>query len=398
MTLAGADTRQSSFVLLAVATLALALDVGVARFTYGVVLPAFARDLALSLTGAGLLGTAHLVGYLLGTLASPALNARLGAHALCRASHLAFAAAMLACGMTSDVTVMAIARLVTGLGAGAGVFAIFLIVFDAVAPARRPAAGALVWSGIGVAIIVSGLLSAPILVDGAWRWSFIVPAGLALTVALLMPRTELAARARPPAAGTPPSRLAALVSARWLFLIAAYFLFGAGYISYATFAGVLLKEIGLSAAGITGFWVMYGVASMLGAGVAAVLLSGATARRIAVSAALGCGALGALLGVQGGGWVYAASTLVGLGLVASPTTITYLIRARTSDAAYPFFFTIGTASLGLGQLTSPAVGGLLADAFGPTAIGWFAAALYGAGMLAAAADGVVGRTVRSSEI
>src|SRR5690349_563322 len=201
MTPAGVAMRQSSVLLLAVATLALALDVGVARFTYGVVLPAFARELQLSLTGAGLLGTMHLIGYLLGTLASPALNARLGPHGLCRASHLAFAGAMLACGLTSDLTVMAVGRLVSGLGAGAGVFAIFLIVFDATAPARRPAAGALVWSGIGVAIIASGLLSGPLLADGAWRWSFIVPAGLGLAVALLLPQTSLSARAQPTAAG-----------------------------------------------------------------------------------------------------------------------------------------------------------------------------------------------------
>src|SRR5437879_1192294 len=39
------------------------LYVGVARITYGVALPAFARDLQLSLTAAGLLGTLHLNGY-----------------------------------------------------------------------------------------------------------------------------------------------------------------------------------------------------------------------------------------------------------------------------------------------------------------------------------------------
>ena len=66
----GVAAQNSSFVLLAVAMLAIGLDVGVARITYGVVLPAFARDLQLSLTAAGLLGTLHLIGYLLGTLAS----------------------------------------------------------------------------------------------------------------------------------------------------------------------------------------------------------------------------------------------------------------------------------------------------------------------------------------
>ncbi|MBV8166440.1 MAG: YbfB/YjiJ family MFS transporter [Alphaproteobacteria bacterium] len=378
--------------MLTVAALAVGLDVGVARFTYGVALPAFARDLQLSLTAAGLLGTAHLVGYLLGTLASPTLNARLGAHRLYRASQLVFAAAMLACGLTVDVTTMAVARVVTGLAAGSGVFAIFLIVFDATAPARRPAAGALVWAGIGVAIIASGLASAPIVEGGAWRLSFIVPAGLSLALALLMPRTQPAARASSPAAIAAPSRRAELASVRWSFLFVAYFLFGAGYISYATFAGVLLKSLGLSMREITGFWVMYGAASMIGAALGATLLSAGATRRIALSAALGCGALGAALGVHGASWsVFAASTLVGLGLVATPATITFLIRSRASDATYPFFFTVGTAMLGLGQLVSPAIGGLLADWLGPPVIGWFAAALYGAGMLAAAADGFVSR-------
>jgi predicted MFS family arabinose efflux permease len=385
----GVAAQNSSFVLLAVAMLAIGLDVGVARITYGVVLPAFARDLQLSLTAAGLLGTLHLIGYLLGTLASPTLNAKVGALALCRASHFVFACAMLVCGLASDVTTMAAGRFVAGLAAGFGVFSIFLIVFDATEPEKRSAAGSLVWSGIGVAIVASGLACGPILDGGAWRLSFIVPAILALAVAVLIPRTASAARAQPKAADASPSRLAELTSARWIFLIAAYFLFAAGYISYSTFAGVMLKGIGLSSGGVTWFWVMYGASSIAGAALGAALLSGGFARRIALSAALGSGAIGSLLVVHGeNGSVFAASSvLVGLGSVATPAIVTFLIRNRTNDAAYPFFFTVGTASLGLGQLSGPAVGGLLADWFGLSAIGWFAAASYGAGMLAAAADG-----------
>jgi predicted MFS family arabinose efflux permease len=385
----GVAAQNSSFVLLAVAMLAIGLDVGVARITYGVVLPAFARDLQLSLTAAGLLGTLHLIGYLLGTLASPTLNAKVGALALCRASHFVFACAMLVCGLASDVTTMAAGRFVAGLAAGFGVFSIFLIVFDATEPEKRSAAGSLVWSGIGVAIVASGLACGPILDGGAWRLSFIVPAILALAVAVLIPRTASAARAQPKAADASPSRLAELTSGRWIFLIAAYFLFAAGYISYSTFAGVMLKGMGLSSGGVTWFWVMYGASSIAGAALGAALLSGGFARRIALSAALGSGAIGSLLVVHGeNGSVFAASSvLVGLGSVATPAIVTFLIRNRTNDAAYPFFFTVGTASLGLGQLSGPAVGGLLADWFGLSAIGWFAAASYGAGMLAAAADG-----------
>jgi len=359
----GVAAQNSSFVLLAVAMLAIGLDVGVARITYGVVLPAFARDLQLSLTAAGLLVTLHLIGYLLGTLASPTLNAKVSALALCRASHFVFACAMLVCGLASDVTTMAAGRFVAGLAAGFGVFSIFLIVFDATEPEKRSAAGSLVWSGIGVAIVASGLACGPILDGGAWRLSFIVPAILALAVAVLIPRTASAARAQPKAADASPSRLAELTSGRWIFLIAAYFLFAAGYISYSTFAGVMLKGIGLSSGGVTWFWVMYGASSIAGAALGAALLSGGFARRIALSAALGSGAIGSLLVVHGeNGSVFAASSvLVGLGSVATPAIVTFLIRNRTNDAAYPFFFTVGTASLGLGQLSGPAVG-----AFSPT--------------------------------
>src|SRR5260221_6308333 len=152
---AGTGALPSSFVLLAVAMLAIRVDIGVARITYGVALPAFARDLQLSLTAAGLLGTIHLIGYLLGTLASPSLNAKVGALALCRASHFVFACAMLVCGLTSDTTTMAASRFVAGLAAGFGVVSIFLIVFDAAEPEKRSVPDSVVWSGLGVAVILS---------------------------------------------------------------------------------------------------------------------------------------------------------------------------------------------------------------------------------------------------
>jgi predicted MFS family arabinose efflux permease len=357
MNAAGAGARNSSFVLRAVAMLAIGLDVGVARITYGVVLPAFARDLQLSLTAAGLLGTLHLIGYLLGTLASPSLNAKVGALALCRASHFVFASAMLVCGLTSGITTMAASRFVAGLAAGFGVFSIFLIVFDATEPEKRSAAGSLVWSGIGVAIVASGLASGPILDGGAWRLSSSCRRPWRSRSRCSFRARHRAARAQPKAANASPSRLAELTSAKWIFLVAAYFLFAVGYISYVTFAGVMLKGIGLSSVGVTWFWVMYGASSIAGAALGAALLPGGFARRIALSTALGSGAIGSLLVVHGENWsVFAASVLVGLGSVATPAIVTFLIRNRTSDAAYPFFSTVCTASLGLGQSADPRSG------------------------------------------
>jgi MFS family permease len=125
---------------------------------------------------------------------------------------------MLVCGLTSDITMMAAGRFVAGLAAGFGVFSIFLIVFDATEPERRSAAGSLVWSGIGVAIVASGLASGLILDGSGWRLSFVVPAVLSLAVAVFIPRTISAARGQPKAADVSPSRLAELTSARWVCL------------------------------------------------------------------------------------------------------------------------------------------------------------------------------------
>ena|SRR2546426_7307629 len=60
----GAGGRNASFVLLPVATLAIGLDVGVARTTYGVALPAFARDLQLSLTTGESVAFKKIAGFL----------------------------------------------------------------------------------------------------------------------------------------------------------------------------------------------------------------------------------------------------------------------------------------------------------------------------------------------
>ncbi|MDH5352077.1 MAG: YbfB/YjiJ family MFS transporter, partial [Betaproteobacteria bacterium] len=69
------------------AALGVALNVGIARFTYGVMLPALQRDLALDYFGGGALNAAHLLGYLAGTLAAPALARKAGMARLARTAH-----------------------------------------------------------------------------------------------------------------------------------------------------------------------------------------------------------------------------------------------------------------------------------------------------------------------
>ena len=54
-----------------------AVSNGLARFAYGLILPAMRDDLALSYTVAGWINTANAIGYLVGAVAMFALGGRL---------------------------------------------------------------------------------------------------------------------------------------------------------------------------------------------------------------------------------------------------------------------------------------------------------------------------------
>ena len=375
--------------LLAVGMLAIALDVGAARITFGVALPAYTRELGLSFTAAGLLGSIHLIGYLIGTLVSPALSGRLGNTYLCRTSHVVFALGMFTSGLPQNFTAMAIGRLVSGLSAGCGVFAIFAIVFSATSPQQRATAGSWVWAGIGVAILISGVMS-PFLVEtrGLWRFAFIVPAALALCVAYFLPAGDIASAPDGAVASLSPGLVNPRSWKSWIFLSVAYVSFGMAYIAFATFAGVRLRDVASTSGTVSQFWMMFGVASMLGSWLGAVLLSRPIARRFALCLAFASGSAGAAAATGAGSGLLAASLLVGLGLVAIPALTTITIRQRSDEFTYPRTFSVVTAIMGVGQLVGPGAAGLMADHFGAAAVALFASWVYAGGAIAALADGV----------
>lgn len=363
----------------------MALHVGMARFTYGVMLPALKRDLALDYFGGGLLNAVHLLGYLAGTLAAPLLARRTGMAALSRGAHALAAAGALGCALAPEASalglpLLALGRIATGVGAGAAIVAILVIAFDAVPVASRASASALVWSGMGFAVVVSGV-AAGVLVETAfgWRAAFFAAAALAALLALVFPP-----------AGTPEERgTAAPVRLRspGFFLVAAYLMFGAAYIAYATFAGTRLAAAGAPIAAVSAMWIAFGAAMIAGSALSFAVLRLEGRRRIALFAALALGALGAWASWSAlAGAALAGALLVGGGLSSTPTIVTAYVRERCSAEQYPQAFSFATAVMGVGQLAGPLAAGALADRFGVEAVALFAVAAYGLGAAFAALD------------
>lgn len=376
-----AGYRALPIALIAWGALGIALNVGAARFTYGVMLPSLRRDLGLDYLSGGALNTIHLAGYLIGTLASPALARRVGMPTLSKGAHLLVAAGAFLCAVAPTFAPMAIGRLATGLGAGAGIVAILVLVFNAVAATRRPIVSALVWAGMGAATIVSGL-AAPWLLETqiGWRVAFGVAALTALPLAAFFPPHHVPPAAMPLSSSATAKRYGAraqIVSMRWLWLTASYLVFGIAYISYATFAGAKLAATQAPVSVVTIAWTAFGFATIVGAALTVPVLNAAAAKRFALLCAGLAGTAGCWVATgDSASAAFVSALLVGLGTASTPTIVSAYARDRCSADDYARVFSIVSAALGIGQLIGPVAAGALADAFGTGAVPLFACLAY----------------------
>lgn len=375
--------------LIAWGAVSVALNVGLARFGYGVVLPSLRGELGLDYTAGGVLNALHLVGYLVATLVGPFLARRLGMLRLVIAAQVLVAAGALGCALAPTdapwgLALIGAGRLATGLGAGAAMLVVMVVVLGAVAETARGAVSVVLWSGIVLAVIGCGLAVPWLLEPGRWRAQFGIAAVLAVILLLTTPRGVAAPAGT---GGGAPFTLAAVATPRWAWLVLAYFCFGLGYITYATFAGARLAATAAPAAVMATTWTVLGLAMLAGSLLTLRVLADPRLRPFALPGALGIAALGALIaGLESAEAALAAAILVGLGMVATPALMTAAARGRSSAADYASAFSIATAALGIGQLAGPVLAGLLADRFGTVAAPLFAAAAYALATAAATVD------------
>ncbi len=377
--------------LIAWATLGICIDVGLTRFGYGIMLPGLRRSLALDYAASGAINTVHLLGYLMGTLAGPALGRRLGMRRLAVLSHSALCLGALVCAATpmaplAGPLVLGLGRWLMGWGGGGAVLSILVMTFSAVPPAWRAPVSMLAWGSTGVAIVAAGAILPP-LVDNDWSWRgvFLVCAGITGLLAVCFPpRGVMAAAAAPTGAGF---ALRDAFGTRWIFLNAHYFLFGTAYVAFATFAGTRLVALQSTPGLVSASWEVYGLATAIGAAITAYAVGHVRWRKLALMGAACCGAVGALVSVgEGAGFALAGAGLVGLGLAATPALVAAYARGRCDDAQYASAFSIATAFLGAGQLIGPVLAGALADRFGTVAVPLFAGGIYTLGVLVAMVD------------
>jgi MFS family permease len=384
-----------AWVIVLCGTLTLFACLGLARFAYGMLLPAMRASLEFGYDRMGFISTANFVGYLAAVALAPTALRQLRPRWTVVGGLLLVSASLLGLSRSASFPAFLLLYGLTGLGGGFANIPMMVLVSHWFRRERRGRAAGLMILGNGAAIVCSGLLI-PLLNQrlGAegWRsgWLLLglVSLAIALLVALLLRNDPaelglepLGSRAPLPAAqleAHPPAGGGGIL----LRLGLIYFLFGLTYMVFGTFiVASMVVELGFAEAKAGQFWAWIGLFSM-GSGVGFGILSDRIGRKggLMVAYALQSSAF-LCAGAQWGSWgLLLAVGLFGSSLFAIPSIMAAAVGDYLGLAQAAAGFSLITLCFGVGQILGPGGAGLLAEASGS-----FSSAYLASGALAALA-------------
>lgn len=344
-----------------------AIALGLARFSYALLLAPMRDDLGWPYLIAGGMNTGNALGYLLGALLTPTLARRFGSPQLFIGGALATALLVLCSGLFTGTISLLLLRLACGIGS-AFVFVAGGILITRLATQHPSRAGFLLglfYSGCGIGIVISAWL-VPFTITAAqahgqahsWQWAW-----LAMGLLSLLASACLAPAARRIPATSFPARTGTPFRWRSLgFGLGAYFLFGVGYIGYMTFVLALLREQGMSAHMITCFYTVLGLAVMAASRLWAGMLDrfkGGQALAI-LNALLSLATLLPALSAAPAA-VFASGLLFGGVFLAAVASTTALVRHNLPEASWASGISAFTIVFATGQIIGPSMVGWIAD-------------------------------------
>lgn len=219
---------------LAVLALVPAIGLGIARFSYALILPAMSSELGWSYADAGWMTSVNAAGYLIAALLSATAIRVAGARRVMLAGILACVIALTLMGLFRATAMLNLSWFLAGLG-GASAFVAGGVIAAQVSqshPARAAFLLGIFYAGPGLGIVLSGLGTPWVLSQWgttAWPATWLA---LAAISALLAVCIIAGVRVTPQGRSLAHSS-ASLGSMCWILI--GYGCFGAGYITYMTF-------------------------------------------------------------------------------------------------------------------------------------------------------------------
>lgn len=253
----------------------IAVTYGMARFSWGLMLPAISADIPLSPQQAGLLSACSFVAYCLTILAAASLAQRFGPRSVALLASLCAVAGLVLLACAASPLWLAAGLFIAGLSSGLASPALAAAVSQRVNAARQPQINTLINAGTSAGII----LSVPILnmTPGGWRAACLLFALLALVCLVPVMRAVPSDNAVSHATKVPWPQ--------WLFrrsmvrLIAIALISGLTSAAWWSFGSALLRQhVGLDPATTSLLWLVAGGAGIVG------VTTGPAAARIGLNA------------------------------------------------------------------------------------------------------------------
>jgi predicted MFS family arabinose efflux permease len=351
--------------LILILSLAPTIGLGIGRFAYSLVLPDMRDSLHWSYSAAGFMNTINAVGYLVGALMASRLIRRFGLAANVRWGTLACVLSLALCAISANFIVLSLARLVAGFASAAGFVAggALAATIAQSRPERADFLLSLFYAGPGLGILASGLI-APFVLQafGPGSWWIVWWAMTLLTAVMIVPL--LLAPLSSGALASQPTRTRFSIKPVAVYL-AAYFLFGAGYIAYMTFMIAYVRDGGGDASAQSLFWSLIGISAFATPWVWRRVLAFHRGG-LSMTIILGVNAVGASLPIFGHSpLLLAISALVfGVAFFAVVGTTTAFVRFNYPPSEWPAGIAAMTIAFGIGQTLGPIVVGAITDALG----------------------------------
>ncbi len=393
-----------AWVIVVVGVLAIFSCLGLARFAFGMLLPAMRSGLALGYDQMGYISTGNFAGYLIAVALTPLLIRRLKARALIVAGLLLIAVCMLGISWSHGFFLVLVLYFCVGLGSGFTYIPVMVLVSHWFRRDRRGRAAGLMVTGSAIGIIFSGFLIPRLnQAFGAegWRTGWLVlgliSLGCAVAAAVLV-RNEPADLGLQPFGGGSilPSTLPSVAmvpreqpgAARILLQLGLLYLaFGATYMVYGTFiVTTMVVEFKFPEAKAGMFWSWVGFFGLF-SGVLFGTISDRIGRKGGLMLVFAVQTTAYLLAGSGFGTaaLLLSVFLYGIAAFAIPAIMAVAVgdylglnRAAAAFSTITFFFAIG-------QTIGPGTAGVIAETSGTFTTSYLAsAALTGGALLLAA--------------
>lgn len=348
-------------------SLGVAISLGMARFSFALLLEPMREDLGWSYTLAGSMNTVNAIGYLAGALLAPLVMKRFSAQVALISGALLTSLFLLLCGLTKDPFALLTLR---GL---AGAASAFVFVSGGLLTARLGAqhgaqSGLLLgiyYGGAGAGIVLSALL-VPWAISQAsatdwphtWQMAWLALAAVCLLCTLVMIKPAGCVDGHVPRS----SQQSRLSKYALLFSLMAYFMFGVGYIGYMTFIIALLKSNDMQAQVIILFYTLLGFACMASSRLWAGMLDrfkGGESLAI-LNGLLGIATLIPTL-THAPFAIFISGMLFGSVFLSVVASTTALVRHNLPPHQWASGIGLFTVIFATGQIIGPSIAGMISD-------------------------------------